>query len=164
MLKAFVGLALLLGVVGVPVAEAQLSKVCPVIKDFNNRVAIKALIQWKNHQVQRVGGPGTPLKPAVRQPTIIATQGKNPFALFRAVIYDKNGKKIVTSAIRQGCSVTRGECLARYKFPRDTPAIRKATSPDGAFVKVSNKLCIRIPNAGKCYNVKVRELCDGRTL
>lgn len=164
MVKFLVGVVAVCGIAFAQVAEAQLSAVCPVVKEFSDRASIKALIQWKNHQVQRAGGPGTPLRPPVRQPTIIATQGSNPFKNFRATIYNQAGKNIVTSAPRQGCSVTRGECLARYKFPRNTTAIRLATSPGGAYVKVANNLCIRIPNPGKCYNVKVRELCDGRTI
>lgn len=155
-LIAFVGM-------GVCVAEAQLSEVCPTVFNLNERSAIGALIQYKNNQVQRTGGVGTPLAGFLRQPTIIATQGRNPFTLSRATIYDSKGKLVCTSSTRQGCSVSRGECLARYKFPCSTTSVRRATR-EGAFVKVSNNMCVKIPNAGKCYNVKVRDLCDGRTL
>lgn len=145
-------------------AEAQLSKVCPTIKDINDRAGIGALIQYKNNQVQRRGGVGTPLAGFLRIPTIISTQGRDPFRLGRAAIYDKKGRQIDRSAGKLGCSVRRGECLSRYKFSRSTTAIRQATQNGGAFVKVSDKLCIKVPNAGRCYNVKVRDLCDGRTL
>jgi hypothetical protein len=155
-LFAFVGM-------GVVAAEAQLSAVCPTVYNINERSGIGALIQYKNNQVQRTGGVGTPLAGFLRQPTIIATQGRNPFQLNRAIIYDVKGKVICTSAPRMGCSATRGECLARYKFPCSTTSIRRATR-NGAFVKVANNMCIRIQNAGTCYNVKVRDLCDGRTL
>jgi hypothetical protein len=148
---------------GVQMAEAQLSSVCPTVYNLNERSAIGALIQYKNNQVQRTGGVGTPLAGFLRQPTIIATQGRNPFRLSRAAIYDVKGKLVCTSSARQGCSVSRGECLARYKFSCSTTAVRRATR-DGAFVKVAENMCIKIPNAGKCYNVKVRDLCDGRTL
>jgi hypothetical protein len=148
---------------GVRMAEAQLSEVCPTVFNINERSGIGALVQYKNNQVQRAGGVGTPLAGFLRQPTIIATQGRNPFQLSRATIYDSNGKLVCSSSTRQGCAVNRGECLARYKFPCSTTAIRRATR-DGAFVKVSNNMCVKIPNAGKCYNVKVRDLCDGRTL
>jgi hypothetical protein len=148
---------------GVRFAEAQLSAVCPTVYNVNERSSIGALIQYKNNQVQRTGGVGTPLAGFLRQPTIIATQGRNPFKLGRATIYDSTGKVVCGSGPRQGCSVTRGECLARYKFSCSTTAIRRATR-DGAFVKVASNMCVRIPNAGKCYNVKVRDLCDGRTL
>lgn len=148
---------------GVRFAEAQLSAVCPTVFNINERSGIGALIQYKNNQVQRTGGVGTPLAGFLRQPTIISTQGRNPFRLSRATIYDSKGKAICTSSGRQGCSVSRGECLARYKFPCSTTSIRRATR-EGAFVKVAEKMCIRVPNAGKCYNVKVRDLCDGRTL
>jgi hypothetical protein len=148
---------------GVSLAEAQLSAVCPTVFNLNERSGIGALIQYKNNQVQRTGGVGTPLAGFLRQPTIIATQGRNPFRLSRATIYNSDGKLVCSSGTRQGCSVARGECLARYKFPCSTTAVRRATR-DGAFVKVAENMCIRIPNAGKCYNVKVRDLCDGRTL
>ncbi|MFO0417486.1 MAG: hypothetical protein ACK5Y6_09380 [Pseudomonadota bacterium] len=148
---------------GVSLAEAQLSAVCPTVYNLNERSGIGALIQYKNNQVQRSGGVGTPLAGFLRQPTIIATQGRNPFRLGRASIYDSKGKLVCTSAPRQGCATSRGECLARYKFPCSTTAVRRATG-NGAFVKVAQNMCVRIPNAGKCYNVKVRDLCDGRTL
>lgn len=148
---------------GVGLAEAQLSAVCPTVYNINERSSIGALIQYKNNQVQRAGGVGTTLTGFVRQPTIIATQGRNPFKLARATIYNSKGKAICSSSARQGCSVSRGECLARYKFLCSTTAIRRATS-EGAFIKVADNMCVRVPNAGKCYNVKVRDLCDGRTL
>jgi hypothetical protein len=144
-------------------AEAQLSAVCPTVYNINERSSIGAIVQYKNNQVQRTGGVGTPLAGFLREPTIIATQGRNPFQLGRATIYDSKGKAICTSGPRMGCSVTRGECLARYKFPCSTTSVRRATR-DGAFVKVASNMCVRVPNAGKCYNVKVRDLCDGRTL
>jgi len=155
----------LFAVVGmsVGIAEAQLSEVCPTVFNVNERSGIGALIQYKNNQVQRTGGVGTPLAGFLREPTIIATQGRNPFTLARAAIYDSKGKLVCTSSTRQGCSVSRGECLARYKFSCSTTSVRRATR-EGAFVKVSNNMCVKIPNAGKCYNVKVRDLCDGRTL
>ncbi len=148
---------------GVGSVQAQLSAVCPTVYNINERSSIGALVQYKNNQVQRTGGVGTPLAGFLRQPTIIATQGRNPFQLGSATIYDSKGKAVCSSSARQGCSVSRGECLARYKFSCSTTSLRRATR-DGAFVKVAPNMCIRVPNAGKCYNVKVRDLCDGRTL
>ena len=148
---------------GVGSAQAQLSAVCPTVYDINDRANIGAVVQYKNNQVQRTGGVGTPLAGFLRQPTIIATQGRNPFRLGRATIYNSSGAAVCTSGPRLGCASSRGECLARYKFNCGTTAVRRMTN-GGAFVKVSNNMCIRIPNAGKCYNVKVRDLCDGRTL
>ena len=143
-------------------SHAQLSSVCPRVVSITTREA-GALVQYKNNQVQRRGGVGTPLAGFLRQPTIIATQGRNPFTLGRATIYNKSGRAVCSSGPRLGCSKRRGECLARYKFNCGTTAVRKATT-GGAYVKVASNLCISIPNAGKCYNVKVRDLCDGRTL
>jgi hypothetical protein len=143
-------------------SEAQLSTVCPKIVSVSGRGA-GALVQWKNNQVQRRGGVGSPLAGFLRQPTIISTQGRNPFTLGRATIYNKSGKSVCSSGPRMGCAKSRGECLSRYKFNCSTTSVRKATT-GGAYVKVASNLCINIPNAGKCYNVKVRDLCDGRTL
>ena len=148
---------------GVGLAEAQLTSVCPTVFNINERSGIGALVQYKNNQVQRSGGVGSPLAGFLRQPTIIATQGRNPFQLARAAIYNSRGKLVCSSGPRMGCAASRGECLARYKFSCSTTAVRRATQL-GAFVKVAPNMCIRIPNAGKCYNVKVRDLCDGRQL
>jgi len=148
---------------GVSLAEAQLSAVCPTVYNINEGSSIGALIQYKNNQVQRSSGAGNPITGFLRQPTIIATQGRNPFLLSSATIYDSTGKSVCASGPRLGCASTRGECLARYKFACSSTSVRRATR-DGAFVKVAPNMCIRVANAGKCYNVKVRGLCDGRTL
>jgi hypothetical protein len=142
--------------------EAQSSRVCPRIVDVTSRAA-GALLQYKNAQVQRRGGVGTALSGFLQNPTIISTQGRNPFSLSRAIIYNRQGRALCTSDLRQGCASSRGECLARYKFGCSTRAIRQA-APGGALIKVSPQLCVRVPNPGRCYNVKVRDLCDGRTL
>jgi hypothetical protein len=162
MKKLFLCLFAVVGM-GVGLAQAELSEVCPTVYNLSERSSIGALIQYKNNQVQRTGGVGTSLAGFLRQPTIIATQGRNPFRLNRATIYNSKGKAVCSSGPRLGCAASRGECLARYKFSCSTTAVRRATS-EGAFVKVAPNMCIRVPNAGKCYNVKVRDLCDGRTL
>ena len=146
------------------VAHADLEAVCPVQKSIKDRKGIGALVQYKNNQVQRSGGVGSQLTGFLRRPTIIATQGRNPFKSSRATIYNSQGRKICSSSTRQGCASTRGECLGRYKFGCSTSKFRRATQRGGAFVKVSKTLCVAVPNAGKCYNVKVRDLCDGRQL
>lgn len=161
-LRCFFLVAALVGFVGA--AEAQLANVCPTIKSISDRSGLGVLVQYKNNQVQRTGGVGTPISFFKRNPTIIETQGRRTFKNSRATIYDKNGKAVCTSTPRQGCSVARGECLGRYKFNCATSSVRRATSNGGAFIKVNSNLCVAVPNAGKCYNVKVRDLCDGRQL
>jgi len=148
---------------GAGLAEAQLSAVCPTVYNIEERSSIGALVQYKNNQVQRSSAPGNPVSGFLRQPTIIATQGSNPFTLASATMYDSRGKAVCKSGPRLGCASTRGECLARYKFACSSSSARRATR-DGAFIKVAPNMCIRVPNAGKCYNVKVRDLCDGRQL
>jgi hypothetical protein len=136
---------------------------CTRVVDVSSRAA-GALIQWKNGQVQRASSALTSrIVGFLRNPTIIATQGRNPFTLGSATILNSAGQTICSSGPRLGCASNRGECLARYKFNCSTTSVRQRTT-GGAFVRVASGLCIRIPNAGRCYNVKVRDLCDGRTL
>jgi hypothetical protein len=136
---------------------------CKTVVDVTSRGA-GALIQWKNAQVQRANSSlSSPVVGFLKNPTIIATQGRNPFTLGSATIYNGAGQKVCSSGPRLGCASTRGECLSRYKFNCSTTNVRKATN-GGAYVQVQKGLCIKVANAGRCYNVKVRDLCDGRTL
>jgi len=158
--KSILALAIL-----IPATSFAAPAVCKRVVDVSSRAA-GALIQYKNAQVQRAcASLSCPVSGFIRNPTIIATQGKNPFTLSRATIYSSAGRVISRSGPRQGCASNRGECLGRYKFPTSSTAVRLATQSGGAFVLVSKAgLCIKVPNAGICYNVKSRGTCDGRTL
>lgn len=161
--NALMMVAVLFG--SVQLAEAQLSKVCPVIKDISDRQGIGALVQYKNSQVQRACAALTcPISGFLKSPTIIATLGRNPFKLGSATIFNEKGRVIARSGGRLGCAVNRGECLARYKFFGSTTAIRRAAKNGTGYVKVATNLCVKIPNLGKCYNVKKRDNCDGRVI
>lgn len=159
----YLSLAILTLLIFLPSVSNATPSVCTTVVDVSSRAA-GSLVQWKNGQVQRASSALTsPVVGFLRNPTIIATQGRNPFTFSSATIFNGAGQRICTSGPRLGCASTRGECLARYKFNCSTTAVRRST-PGGAFVNVAPGLCIRIPNAGRCYNVKVRDLCDGRTI
>jgi hypothetical protein len=59
--------------------------------------------------------------------------------------------------------------LSRYKASEITcntrrvrgKAVRNTQSPT-IYWKVSPTVCYEVPDAGKCYNVKKRDFCDGR--
>jgi hypothetical protein len=157
---AFLVLTLTAGMADV--ANAQ-PAVCKKVGNISGR-SLGALIQWKNNQVQRAcSSLNCPVSGFVLNPTIIATNGKNPFTLGRATIYNKSGKAVCSSGPRLGCASSRGECLARYKFNCSSTTARKATK-GGAYVHVGKNTCVYVPNAGACANVKRRGYCDGRTL
>jgi len=162
-LNALMMAAVLLG--SAQAAKADLARVCPVIKNISDRQGIGALVQYKNSQVQRACAALTcPISGFLKSPTIIATQGKNPFRLASATIYNDQGRVIGRSGGRLGCASNRGECLARYKFFGSTTSIRRSARDGIGYVKVATNLCVKVPNLGKCYNVKVRDTCDGRVI
>ena len=81
--------------------------------------------------------------------------------------YDKKGNLLISGAQRLGCDAKpRGVCFTRYKADESSyntakvrsAAIKNTRSPE-IFWRVAPNLCIRVPDAGQCYNVKSRELC-----
>jgi hypothetical protein len=142
-------------------SQAQLSSVCPTIKSVTDKKDLGVLVQYKNNQVQRAGSSlNSPVSGFLMNPTIIETQGKSIFSNERARMYDSKGKLVCTSSSRLGCASTRGECLARYKFPCKTSSVSRATRKGGAFVQVSKNLCVKVPDTSICYNVKQRAPCS----
>jgi hypothetical protein len=141
-------------------AQAQLSSVCP-------RIANLGFWQYKNNQVQRTGGVGTSVAGFLQSPTIIFVRS-NPASLGSSVVYDRSGQQLCNTGPRLGCATRRGECLSRYKANCTTRSMRQTavrrTRSAESFWKVAPNLCVRVPDIGRCYNVKVRGLCDGRTL
>lgn len=149
-----------------PRVSPRLSKVCDNVQELGPN-------QYKTNSPVRAqfGNNASPIVRFALNPTLIFVVG-NPAQLSRAMVYDKQGN-LLTSGVRLGCDAPgRGVCNARYKGfetgGQDTRSIRQKAmrntrSPE-IFWKVSNKLCVRVPDAGRCYNVQVRELCDGRTI
>jgi len=148
-------------------AHAQLSKVCPQVKELGSN-------QYKNNSPIRAqnGNNASPITRFALNPTIIFIYG-NPAKLGSANVYDGKGNYL-TSGIRLGCDAPgkRGSCNSRYKgserAPNDTRSVRRKavrnTGSPAIYWRVSSTLCIRVPDAGKCYNVQKRGLCDGRTV
>ncbi len=147
-------------------AEAQLEKVCPNIQELGPN-------QYKNNSPIRAqnGNNASPITRFALNPTIIFIRG-NPAKLSRANVYDSKGNYL-TSGVRLGCDAPgRGTCNSRFKgsevSPNDTRSVRRKaiakTKSPAIYWRVAKNLCIRVPDAGKCYNVQVRELCDGRTI
>jgi hypothetical protein len=144
----------------------RFSRVCSQVQELGNN-------QYKTNSPIRAqfGNNASPIVRFALNPTIIFVVG-NPAKLSRALVYDKAGN-LLTSGNRLGCDAPgRGTCNSRYKGfetgGQDTRSIRRKAiqntrSPE-IFWKVSNKMCVRVPDAGRCYNVQVRELCDGRTI
>lgn len=149
-----------------PRISPRLSKVCENVDELGEN-------QYKTNSPVRAqfGNNSSPIVRFALNPTLIFVVG-NPAKLPRALVYDKSGN-LLTSGVKLGCDAPgRGVCNARYKGfetgGQDTRSIRqkaiKNTGSPEIFWKVANNLCVRVPDAGRCYNVKVRELCDGRTI
>ena len=147
-------------------ANADLSKVCKNVQELGPN-------QYKNNSPIRAqnGNNASPITRFALNPTIIFIRG-NPAKLGRANVYDSKGNYL-TSGMKLGCDAPgRGTCNARYKgsevAPNDTRSVRRKaiakTRSPSIYWRVATNLCIRVPDAGKCYNVQVRELCDGRTI
>lgn len=148
------------------VVSGRLAKVCPKIVELGEN-------QYKtNSPVRaRLGDNSSSITRFALNPTIIFIVG-NPAFYPRAIVYDKAGNYL-TSGTRLGCDRRgRGVCNSRYKGSElggnNTRSVRRTamqnTGSPEIFWKVSDSTCYRIPDAGRCYNVKIRDLCNGRTL
>ncbi len=165
MKRIFHGFLVCLATVLLPfAADAQLSKVCKNVQELGAN-------QYKNNSPIRAqnGNNASPITRFALNPTIIFIRG-NPAKLARANVYDSQGNYL-TSGVRLGCDAPgRGTCNSRYKgsevSPNDTRSVRRKavakTRSPSIYWRVATNLCIRVPDAGKCYNVQVRGFCDGR--
>lgn len=145
---------------------ADIKKVCGTIRELG-------ACQYKsNSPVRASSALSSPITRFALNPTIIFTNEVgacgNQAKLSSANIYDKKGNLLCSSTQRLGCAAKRGTCLARYKADErrcDTRNVRrkavKNTGDPSIFWKVASNVCYRVPDAGRCYNVKVRELCAG---
>lgn len=148
------------------VVHADLKSVCTNIQELGpNQYKTNSPIRARN------GDNSSGIVRFALNPTIIFIRG-NPAKLGRAAVYDKKGN-FLTSGMKLGCDAKgRGVCNSRYKgsesAPNDTRSIRRRaianTKSPEIFWKVSPNLCIRIADAGRCYNVKKRDFCDGRVI
>ena len=145
-------------------AYADLTSVCGTVKELG-------ACQYKsNSPVRSCSALTCPIARFALNPTIIFTNEVgacgNQAKLGSANIYDKAGNLLCAGAQRLGCAAKRGTCLSRYKADETAcntrvvvkKAIRNTGSPE-IFWKVAQGTCFRVPDAGKCYNVKAREVC-----
>jgi hypothetical protein len=166
-------------ITGADIAEAQrarattpleettgdLAEVCPAYRELGN-------CQYKNNSPIRSGSLSSPITRFALNPTIIFTNEKgycgDQAKLASAAIYDKNGNRLCSRSQRLSCATKKGSCLSRYKASEIScntrkvrrQALAKTKSPE-IYWRVSSKYCIRVPDVGRCYNVKVRDLCSG---
>ena len=147
-------------------SSAQIANVCKQVRDLG-------VCQYKNNSPQRAqfGNNKSPIVSFNLNPTIIFTNERgncgNQAKLSSANIYDSKGNLLCSGAQRLGCDAKRGTCLSRYKADPNkcnTRNVRRAavknTGSPAIYWKVATNVCYKVPDAGKCYNVKVRDLCS----
>jgi hypothetical protein len=152
---------------GVSAAHADLAARCPEIRDLGP-------CQYKNNSpIRACSALSCPISRFALNPTIIFTNdvGRcgDQAKLGTANILDSAGNIVCRGARRLFCADNRGTCLSRYKASEITcntrrvrgKAVRNTQSPT-IYWKVSPTVCYEVPDAGKCYNVKKRDFCDGR--
>lgn len=129
----------------------SINAVCPSVESLPNGKYI-----YKNSAPLRRGGVGTPLIGYRKEPTLI--YNKRNFAGGRHTVYDSNGKSLMS------CQVTsahghagRARCTAQTANVRRA-AMKNTRSPAG-FFKITSKLCVKIPDLGRCYG-SVKGLCN----
>lgn len=125
----------------------------------NNKIAalkacskIEAVNQgyiYKNSAPLRSGGPGTPLVGYRKEPTLIMM--KRLVLSRTATIYDQKGNNIGSCPWASAHDAPSG----RYRCTMSTSGLRSAarrkTGSPRIFFKISSKLCVEIPDAGRCY-------------
>jgi hypothetical protein len=138
-------------------AEAQvraksLSKTCPKVQ----LVGSESATIYKNSAPLRSGGVGTPLIGYRREPTLI--YNRRNFSGSRHVVYDSKGKSLAS------CPVVSAEGHAgRARCTIQTSSLRRSavgnTGSPTVYFKVSGNLCVKVPDAGRCYG-SVKGLCN----
>lgn len=139
-------------------AEAQsvrartLAQICPSSQDVGSQSATI----YKQSAPLRSGGVGTTLVGYRREPTLI--YNRRNFSGGSATIYDSEGNSIArcphTSAVGHA---GRARCSIQTATVR-----RKAVGNTGSptiYFKVSGRLCIKVPDAGRCVG-SVKGLCN----
>lgn len=143
------------------VASRGLKKVCPRIKVIN-----PARQFWKNNKPLRSGPQlDAPVIGYFRQMTLAHNKGVRDYNLASAAtLYDRKGK-FLSRMIPYSCRPDHCGGRVVSQGRTDTSrrlAVRRTGKPTG-YVKVSRRLCIRIPDIGRCYGVEVntsRPLCN----
>jgi hypothetical protein len=151
-------LVTLVALSGVSTATAQdvrarsLAQNCPTVLD----VGAQSSTIYKQSAPMRAGGIGTPIVGFRREPTLI--YNRRNFSGRMATIYDSQGNSLArcphTSAHGHA---GRARCTAQTVSVRRA-AVRRTGSPT-VYFKVSNRLCVKVPDAGRCVG-SVKGLCN----
>jgi hypothetical protein len=114
---------------------------------------------YKNSAPLRTGGIGTPIVSFRQEPTLIFN--RRNFMGGTHTIYDSNGTSLGRCPVVSAHGhAGRARCTMNTGGLRRT-AIKNTRSPM-IYFKINRNLCVRVPDAGKCYG-SVKGLCD-RTL
>jgi hypothetical protein len=156
--KIVIAVVALASILGVSNAQAQsmrarsLAQICPTSQD----VGSQSSTIYKQSAPLRSGGVGTSLVGFRNEPTLI--YNKRNFSGSVATIYDSAGNSIArcphTSAHGHA---GRARCTVQTSTVRRA-AIRKTGSPT-IYFKVSGRLCVKVPDAGRCVG-SVKGRCN----
>lgn len=134
------------------VRARSLAQICPTSQD----VGSQSSTIYKQSAPLRSGGVGTPLVGYRKEPTLI--YNKRNFSGSTATIYDSQGNSIArcphTSAHGHA---GRARCTVQTTTVRRA-AVRRTGSPT-IYFKVSGRLCVKVPDAGRCVG-SVKGLCN----
>lgn len=138
-----------------------LKKVCPKIKAIN-----PARQFWKNNKPLRAGPElDAPVIGYFRQMTLAHNKGVRDYNLASAAtLYDRKGK-FLSRMIPYSCRPDHcgGRVVSQGRTDTSRRLAMSRTGKPTGYVKVSRRLCIRIPDIGRCYGVEVntsRPLCN----
>lgn len=156
--KIVIAVVALASILGVSNAQAQsvrarsLAQICPTSQD----VGSQSSTIYKQSAPLRSGGVGTSLIGFRNEPTLI--YNKRNFSGSVATIYDSEGNSIArcphTSAHGHA---GRARCTVQTTVVRRA-AVRKTGSPT-IYFKVSGRLCVKVPDAGRCVG-SVKGRCN----
>lgn len=127
---------------------------CNTIQNGNNN----GNFIYKNSAPLRSGGVGTPLVGYRKEPTLIMNRNISTKGLAR--IFDTAGNHIGSCP----WATAHGHAGGRYRCTMKTASLRKKavknTGDPVVLIRIHsrNKVCVRIPDAGKCYG-SVKGLC-----
>jgi len=129
-----------------------IDQICPKVQAAGS----ESSTIYKQSAPLRTGGPGTPIAGYRTEPTLIFN--KRNFSGGSHTIYDSAGNSLgrcpVVSAIGHA---------GRARCTMQTSSIRRAaiknTRSARIYFKISGRLCVSVPDAGRCVG-SVKGLCD----
>jgi hypothetical protein len=133
--------------------NAGLKRYCPRVVDVGG--ASDTI--YKQSAPLRAGGIGTAIIGYRKEPTLI--MNRNISVRGTRNIYDIKGNKLGS------CPWTdaHGHSGGRYRCTMQTSSLRRSavgnTRSATVYFSVTNKMCVRVPDAGRCYG-SVKGLCN----